>query len=608
MRSLAIKNQEQVFDALVQRGLLMVDVLKQVKAECRRKKQDVSDYLVAKKIVDSEDIIRARADVLGIRYVNLTQQANLHPQTLKLIPQDIAKAHMAVALGLEKDNLVVAMVDADDIQKVDYLQQVLSQYNLSVYMTSEASLTNALRQYEIEIKANDISDKLNIQTKSKSKNSNQSVLARFSDNDIVDAQVLEAASPISQALTSVLHYAVNNRASDVHIEAMEHDVRIRVRIDGVLINIHQLPKSLENALIARIKICAQLKVDEKRLPQDGEFTINVFNQNIDLRVAVSPTIWGEQVIMRILDRSGLKIGLETLGYSGQTLKVIRKALKNSSGMILTSGPTGSGKTTSLYTLLQEIVDDSVKVITLEDPPEYKMNGVNQIPINKNIGLTFSAGLRSVLRQDPDVIMVGEIRDPETAQLAVQASLTGHLVFSTLHTNSAAGILPRLLDMGVEPFLISSTVRVVIGQRLVRKNADENESYKADKNEIDSIRSVLKDILPHKNDDPVKIKEINDRLGYIDLPFIDDDSYTLYRGVLNSKNPHNTFQGRLGLYEAFSVSEKIQELIMQKSSSSVIQRQAQDEGMITMRQDGYLKVLAGITTPSEINRVISAGNI
>ncbi|MCY4010482.1 MAG: ATPase, T2SS/T4P/T4SS family [Candidatus Saccharibacteria bacterium] len=296
-----------------------------------------------------------------------------------------------------------------------------------------------------------------------------------------------------------------------------------------------------------------------------------------------------------------------MGYCGKSLQVIREALKQSSGMILTSGPTGSGKTTSLYTLLQEILSDSVKIITLEDPAEYKLAGVNQIQVNPSIGLTFASGLKSILRQDPDVIMVGEIRDAETAQLAIQASLTGHLVFSTLHTNSVAGILPRLLDMGIEPFLIASTIRVVIGQRLLRKNTDEQEEYQSNPIETESIKQTLSGVLASKNVSGEELTALHKLLGYNTLPSIDDNAYTLYRGI-DRHDANNGYKGRVGIYEAFAVTEAIQDLIIKRAPSSAIQEIAQKEGMITMRQDGYLKALAGLTTISEVDRVISHNSV
>jgi type IV pilus assembly protein PilB len=305
-------------------------------------------------------------------------------------------------------------------------------------------------------------------------------------------------SPISKALSAILEYAAKSRASDVHVEPLEKELRIRCRIDGVLKEIMKLPKSTEAPLVSRIKILSNLKIDEHRIPQDGQFTVQVGASAIDLRIAIAPTVWGEQVVIRLLDKTGTSLQLEDMGYRGRALRIVRDALKQSHGMILTSGPTGSGKTTSMYALIQEVMHESINIVTLEDPVEYKMDGVNQIQVNNEVGLTFASGLRSILRQDPNVVMVGEIRDKETAQLAVQAALTGHLVFSTLHTNSASGILPRLLDMGIEPFLIASTVRTVIGQRLVRRlYPDTKEEYQSDKAETELINQALGNILPEK---------------------------------------------------------------------------------------------------------------
>jgi type IV pilus assembly protein PilB len=408
-------------------------------------------------------------------------------------------------------------------------------------------------------------------------------------------------SPISKALNTILEYAAKNRASDIHIEPLKESLKIRCRIDGILREIMKLPKSTEPPLISRIKILSNLKIDEHRVPQDGEFTVTVGGKDIDLRISVSPVVWGEQVVIRLLDKSGTSLKLQDMGYVGRNLRTIRSGLQRTNGMILTSGPTGSGKSTSLYALLQEIKSDGVNIVTLEDPVEYKMDGVNQIQVNADVGLTFSSGLRSILRQDPDIVMVGEIRDKETAELAVQASLTGHLVFSTLHTNSAAGILPRLLDMGVEPFLIASTVHTVIGQRLVRCVGKNKETYQSEAAETVAIKEALASMLP---DAPEKVAEAAKDLGYETLPLSTDTAYTLTKGVDSPDTPGG-YKGRMGIYEVFDVSEQIQELILKRSTSSEIQAQAQKEGMITMRQDGYLKALNGQTTVKEVNRVASA---
>ena len=616
MQYLWSRNKEQIQLALVEKGLITSDFVASLTSTINQSGEDFFQYLIKESIVNEEEIVKVVADVAKIPYVNLMDSGDLNPQTLKMLPREIALEYMAVPLGVENDALVVAMTEAEDIQKVDYLSKILGR-TLNVYMASTKGIKNALRQYEIEIKEEDIIQAMGLADKEEKASDTSSFLSPFRRGEAEDVQVLAQESPASQALTNVLQYAATARASDIHIEGLEDGVRVRVRVDGVLSVVAEFPKSLEAALITKVKICAKLKVDEKRLPQDGEFVINVYGNTIDLRVAISPTIWGEQVIMRLLDRTGAVVGMENLGYCGRTLKVVQDSLGNSSGMILTSGPTGSGKTTSLYTLLREVAKDTIKVITLEDPPEYKMSGVNQIQVNKSIGLTFAAGLRSILRQDPDCIMVGEIRDAETAALAVQAALTGHLVFSTLHTNSSAGILPRLLDMGIEPFLISSTIRVVIGQRLIRRNAEPEEEYKSSLGEMQSIQSTLKGVLPTKaqmeNEGRNKaideeVRKIEERAGYTNLPCIDDKAYALYRGLVDKHNPQGTFKGRIGVYESFPVSETIQELIVKRSTSSVIQAQAQKEGMITMRQDGYLKVLQGLTTTAEVDRVLSSSNI
>ena len=362
----------------------------------------------------------------------------------------------------------------------------------------------------------------------------------------------------------------------------------------------QLPKSIEPALVSRIKILSNLKIDEHRTPQDGQFAVKVGNKEVDLRIAISPVVWGEQVVIRLLDKTGNSFDLEEMGYAGRALRAIRKGVKRPNGMVLTSGPTGSGKSTSLYALIKEIKDDTINIVTLEDPVEYKMDGVNQIQVNAEVGLTFASGLRSILRQDPDVVMVGEMRDAETANLGVQAALTGHLVFSTLHTNSAAGVLPRLLDMEIEPFLIASTVNTIIGQRLVRRVAPKRDAYWSSPLETKSILENVGHLLPKTKEE---VAQISADLGYKDLPLANQTAYTLVKGHDTPSTPRG-YSGRAGLYEVMDVSEEIQKMIVERATSAAIQRKAIEQGMITMRQDGYLKALQGITTLEEVNRVTS----
>ena len=375
---------------------------------------------------------------------------------------------------------------------------------------------------------------------------------------------------------------------------------IRCRIDGVLRQVMELPKAIEPALVSRIKILSNLKIDEHRVPQDGQFTVVVDDKEIDLRIAISPVVWGEQVVIRLLDKTGTSMDVESMGMTGRALKAVLKGIEEPNGMILTSGPTGSGKSTTLYALIKKIKSEAINIVTLEDPVEYKMDGVNQIQVNVDAGLTFASGLRSILRQDPDVVMVGEIRDSETANLAVQAALTGHLVFSTLHTNSAAGILPRLLDMGIEPFLIASTLNTVIGQRLVRRVSEKREVLPSTEMETREINDVLGDLLPKNSNE---VPSLSEDLGYPGLPVVNQKGYMLAKGIETRENPGG-YSGRAGLYEAIEVDEDIQKLIVARATAGDIMKVAKAKGTVTMRQDGMLKALSGITTIKEVNRVAS----
>jgi type IV pilus assembly protein PilB len=509
---------------------------------------------------------------------------------------------MAVPLGEMQHRLVVAMLDADNVQAVDYLSNRIGR-PLKVYVASEAGIRQVLRQYSAHLDTQmDQELKKNLTlTGTEAENAPKDAT---NNKKNVEIKTIVQDSPISKALSAILEFAARNRASDVHIEPLEHEVKVRCRVDGVLREVMRLPKNTEPALISRIKILSNLKIDEHRIPQDGSFTVMVDKKPIDLRIAIAPIVWGEQVVIRLLDKTGTSLKLEDMGYTGRALRLIRKGLEQPNGMILTSGPTGSGKSTSLYALMQEIKNEAINIISLEDPVEYKMEGINQIQVNPEVGLTFASGLRSILRQDPDVVMVGEIRDKETAQLAVQAALTGHLVFSTLHTNSAAGILPRLLDMGVEPFLIASTVHTVIGQRLVRRVADDGkQTYKSSATETAAVQETLGKLLPPSAD---KMPAVAADLGYKSLPLSTDTAYTLTKGVDTPDTPGG-YRGRMGLYEVFDVSEAIQGLIMKRATSSEIEKAAEAEGMINMRQDGYLKALAGQTTLEEVNRVAAEDN-
>ncbi len=601
MSVLSAATGQQLEETLVSGGMLTLDKLAEARNAAAKAKEPLIGYLVKNNYITDEQLTKANASITKVPYVNLTS-ARIDPQVLSLLPQDIAERYMAVPLGEMQHRLVVAMLDADNVQAVDFLSNRIGR-PLKVYVASEIGIRQVLKQYGTHLDTQ-MSEKLKgelTQTGVEPEMAAGDVKA--SDRNAAIKTIVQD-SPISKALSAILEFAARNRASDVHIEPLEHELKVRCRVDGVLREVMRLPKNTEPALISRIKILSNLKIDEHRIPQDGQFTVLVDKRPIDLRIAIAPIVWGEQVVIRLLDKTGTSMKLEDMGYKGRALRVIRKGLERPNGMILTSGPTGSGKSTSLYALMQEIVNNTINIVSLEDPVEYKMEGINQIQVNPEVGLTFASGLRSILRQDPDVVMVGEIRDKETAQLAVQAALTGHLVFSTLHTNSAAGILPRLLDMGVEPFLIASTVHTVIGQRLVRRVGEEGrQSYKSSEAETKAIQATLAKFLPQS---AAQVPAAAADLGYKSLPLSTDTAYTLSKGVDTPDTPGG-FKGRMGLYEVFEVSEAIQGLIMKRATSTEIEHAAEAEGMINMRQDGYLKALNGETTIEEVNRVAAEDN-
>lgn len=574
--------QEKLIHLLVDEGLIEKSTLDEVATRAASESKPLFTLLTEEGVVDTELLTHAVAQVSGVPYVNLTGSF-IDQDILALLPADIAERFMSVPLAEVNNRLAVAMIDANNVQAVDYLANRI-QRPLKVFMASEDSVRHVLGQYKADLSS------VNVAAEASQEEARSDAASEI--------KTIVQDSPISRALSTILEYAVKSHASDVHIEPLEKALKIRCRVDGVLREIMQLPKSIEPALVSRIKILSNLKIDEHRIPQDGQFAVEVASKEVDLRIAISPVVWGEQVVIRLLDKSGNSFNLEDMGYAGRALRAIRKGIKRPNGMVLTSGPTGSGKSTSLYALIKEIKDDTVNIVTLEDPVEYKMDGVNQIQVNAEVGLTFASGLRSILRQDPDIVMVGEIRDSETANLAVQAALTGHLVFSTLHTNSAAGVLPRLLDMGIEPFLIASTVNTIIGQRLVRRVATKRDVYQSSPIETQAIQATVGRLLPKT---AVEMPAMAQDLGYKDLPLAGQNAYTLVKGRDTPQTPRG-YSGRAGLYEVMDVTEEIQTLITKQATSGELERMAIAQGMITMRQDGYLKALQGLTTLEEVNRV------
>ena len=588
MPLLTAEHQTQIIQILSTEGLVDGAKLKATVETAEAANEPIIDFLLKNNLVDIEAIVQIEAMLLGVPYVNINDFI-VDQEVLKLMPTSAAERSMAVPLQLSSGGrLSVAMLDANNIQAIDYLTSLVKK-PLKVYMASEQGIRHVLEQYGTDFSS---VNKAAAVSEAESKIANEE-----SDN----LKVIVQDSPISKALNTILEYAVKTKASDIHIEPLEESLKIRCRVDGMLREIMQLPKTIEPALVSRIKILSDLKIDEHRIPQDGQFAVKVMDKEVDLRIAISPVVWGEQVVIRLLDKTGTTLKLEDMGYAGRSLRAIRKGIAQPNGMVLTSGPTGSGKSTSLYALIQEIKDETINIVTLEDPVEYKMGGINQIQVNSEVGLTFASGLRSILRQDPDVVMVGEIRDSETARLAVQAALTGHLVFSTLHTNSAAGVLPRLLDMGIEPYLIASTVNTVIGQRLVRRiSKEERSTYQSSAAETDSIRNALDSILPKTKEE---VREISEDLGYANLPLAGQQSYTLTKAA-STKTAPGGYKGRAGIYEVMDITDEMENLIVKRATSTEINKLAVEQGMVTMKQDGYLKALNGITSLEEVNRVAS----
>ena len=561
--------QDKIVGLLVENGLADAGLVKKTYNEVAKTGQPILAVLRSKNVATDDCIQHATAVVVGSPYIDL-RNIRFDKDKLLKIPQDVAQRSKVVPLDEQNGQLVVAVLDTSNIQRMDYLS-TLVKMPIKAMMTSEAGVQNALAQYMADLK--------DVNKVAKQEEAQKSAA------DASNAQTITQDSPISKALSSILDYAAKSKASDIHIEPLEHDLVIRMRIDGVLRQTMKLPKSIEAALVSRIKIMAKLKIDEHRIPQDGQFAVIVNGNTIDLRIATSPVVWGEQVVIRLLDKSGTSMDVEKMGMTGRALEDVTQGISKPNGMILTSGPTGSGKSTTLYALIKRIKDESINIVTLEDPVEYKMDGVNQIQINVDAGLTFASGLRSILRQDPDVVMVGEIRD---------------LVFSTLHTNSAAGIMPRLLDMGIEPFLIASTLNTVIGQRLVRRVAERRETYQSSEMETNMIKGVVGGLLPQSQGE---VPEVSEKRGYGSLPVANSKSFTLVKGIASEEAP-NGYKGRAGLYETISVDDDIQKLIVARATSGDIMRVAKMKGAITMRQDGMLKALTGMTTIEEVNRVAS----
>ena len=550
-------------------------------AEAKRRGKPLGLSLLGKGLITEPELQKVYAYVLGIPFVDLTKE-NIPLETLQVVPEPIARKYGIVSFERNGKHLKVAMLDPEDLQTIDFIRKK-SGYTIVPCLTTQESIQTALRQYEKSLKA-EFGDLM-------------TVVEESPEEEDGNLEKMASDLPVIRIVDTLLKHAILQSASDIHIEPSEKDVIVRYRIDGVLHDAMTLPKDAATGIVARIKVLSNLKLDEHRSPQDGRFKIENHDYKISFRVSILPVFDGEKIVMRLLDESSKGLTLEKMGIRGEALETLHREIRKPNGIILVTGPTGSGKTTTLYTVLDILNTPEVNVSTVEDPVEYRMPRVNQTQINPKVGMTFSAALRSLLRQDPDILMVGEIRDQETLEIALHAAMTGHLVLSTLHTNSAAATLPRMLDMGAEPFLIASTVNVIVAQRLVRKLCPEcRREYRLDGQEAVSLgKSVDTDaILSAMRNDGDLGKAGNSPASLSDIAF--------YRPGGCERCGGEGYKGRLGVYEVLAMDEDIRKLISHSGTAEEIDRKAQENGMISMVQDGFVKAAHGLTTLEEVLRV------
>ena len=577
-------NEAQLEKFILDSGLINRADFEAISKKAKTKGEKLEDALLSSGKISEPDLKKMQAFALGIPYVDLSAQ-KIDFTVLSLIPEPIARNYNIVAYKKSELGLEVAMLDVDDLPVIDFIKKK-SELKILPRLTDVNSIRTVLVQYRksLQVEFDNIIQK-----------ESTSLRVKTGEGEKSERELKEIAEdlPVVKIVDSLIFHASLQNASDIHIEPGEKDLTVRYRIDGILHDAMVLDKSAGAGITARIKVLANLKLDEKRLPQDGRFKIEQNGEKISFRVSTLPTFFGEKTVIRLLKENAHGFSLETLGFHGDALEEIQESLRLKTGMILATGPTGSGKTTTLYTMLEILNKPEVNISTIEDPIEYQMPRVNQTQVKPEIGLTFANGLRTLLRQDPDIMMVGEIRDGETAGLAVNAALTGHLVLSTIHTNSAAGAIPRMIDMGVEPFLITSTVKTIIAQRLVRKLVSSKEKYTLSDAELknlgklvdlDRMLSILK-----------KEKLIDGKASWEKVSF--------FKAVKSPESPDG-YLSRVGIHEVMKVTPTIRELILKGSSQDEIEAQAKKEGMITMIEDGVFQAVLGMTTLEEVFRVVS----
>jgi type IV pilus assembly protein PilB len=552
--------------------------------KAKKTNQKVGDILVSQGLISQEELIKMEAYILGIPFVNLEKE-KVPEDILKIIPEPIARSHNIVAFRKKGKNLEVAMLDPEDLRMIEFIKKT-SDLKILPRLTTPESIKNVLKQYQKTLEA-EFGEIIKKEAKGIKTVKEAGAVAEKEDLKKMAQEV-----PVVRIVDTLLKHAILERASDIHIEPTKKEVVVRYRIDGVLRDAMTLPKQTSSGIVARIKVLSNLKLDEHRLPQDGRFKVETEDYKYSVRVSILPVFDGEKIVMRLLPETAKALTLEQLGLRGEALEHVEDNLRKPVGMILVTGPTGCGKTTTLYSMMEILNTPGVNISTVEDPVEYRMPRINQTQVNPKIGLTFASGLRALVRQDPDIIMVGEIRDNETAGLAINAALTGHLVLSTLHTTSAAGAIPRLIDMKAEPFLISSTLNLILAQRLVRRLCPGKEKYILKDSAIKNLKKYC---------DPERILKIlrEEKLIKTKQSFKD---ITFYQPKPSKECPDG-YKGRIGIFEVLPVTETIKELIIKEATSDQIQEQAQKEGMRTMIEDGFVKAVQGITSIEEVLRVI-----
>ena len=556
-------------DTILELKLITPQQFDQAKLESLSQNQTLESTIMGHDWVRPQDLAKARGVYYHIPYINLSDTP-ASPEALNTLPEIVARRYGAFPFSVDRQNnfISVAMANPLDLIALEFIEKKTG-FKVKPFIASHQDIISAIDEKYSQSLSTEVSAVL--------KESGESIQKVIDLKQLQAGQIIREA-PIAKIVATILEFAIKSRASDVHIEPQEDKTRVRYRIDGILHEKLILPRRVHDALISRIKILSDMKIDEKRLPQDGRFNFRAGEEEVDLRVSSLPTVHGEKIVMRLLKKSGKVPQMPELGLRGRALKNLEDSIGVPHGIILITGPTGSGKTTTLYAILNKISTPRVNIVTLEDPVEYQIAGINQVQINPAAGLSFASGLRSFLRQDPNIIMVGEIRDKETADLAIQASLTGHLVFSTLHTNSAAGALPRLLDMEAEPFLLASSMTCIVAQRVVRKICDQcKETFDPAPEVVADIKNYLGDLAP-------------------------PGTFKLYRGRKCETCNDTGYQGRIGIFEVLPVTEKIGRLILEHKPAVDIEKAAEGSGMLLMKQDGYLKALEGITALEEVLRV------